>query len=78
MLPSLEATEGFCSASLLVDRDTGRCCSTARYDSRAHLEAAREMAADMRARRTEMHGIEFTDVDECELAIAHLRVPELV
>jgi len=78
VLPALEETEGFCSASLLVDRSSGRCCSTARYDTQAHLEATREMAASMRSRRTEMGGVEFTEIDECELAIAHLRVPELV
>jgi quinol monooxygenase YgiN len=78
VLPALEETEGFCSASLLVDRSTGRCCSTARYETRAQLEATREMAAAMRDRRTEMGGVEFTEIDECELVFAHLRVPELV
>jgi hypothetical protein len=78
VLPALEESEGFCSASLLIDRSTGRCCATARYDSKATLESTREMAAAMRARRTEMGGVEFTEIDECELAVAHLRVPELV
>jgi len=78
VLPKLEESEGFCSASLLIDRSSGRCCSTARYDSKATLEATREIAAAMRARRTEMGGVEFTEIDECELVFAHLRVPELV
>ena len=78
VLPKLEESEGFCSASLLIDRSTGRCCATARYDSKTTLEATREMAAAMRARRTEMGGVEFTEIDECELVVAHLRVPELV
>lgn len=78
VLARLEQTDGFLSSSMLVNRSTGRCCGTARFDSRATLEATREMAEKMRSLRTEMGGLEFTEIDECELVIAHLRVPELV
>jgi heme-degrading monooxygenase HmoA len=78
VLNRLEETEGFCSASVLVNRSTGRCCGTARFDSRAALDATREMAERMRAERAETGSIAFTEIDECELVIAHLRVPELV
>ena len=78
VLPRLEESEGFCSASLLINRVTGAGCSTARYDSRAALEATRDIAAGLRSQRLAMGGGEFTEIDECELVIAHLRVPELV
>ena len=78
VLTRLEATEGFCSASMLINRETGRCCGTARFETRAALESTREMAAGLRAERSQMGGVEFTEIDECELVIAHLRVPELV
>jgi hypothetical protein len=78
VMPSLEQFDGFCSASMLVDRATGQCCATARFDSREDLEATREMARGMRERRSQDSGVVFGDIEECELVIAHLRVPELV
>jgi len=78
VMPRLEAFDGFCSASMLVDRATGRCCATARFDSRADLEETRDMARGMREQRSMESGVVFDDVEECELVIAHLRVPELV
>ena len=78
VMTHLEDYDGFCSASMLVDRATGQCCGTARFDSREDLEATREMAQGMRERRSQEGNVEFGDVEECELVIAHLRVPELV
>lgn len=78
VLPRLEADDGFCSASFLVDRASGRCCGTARFETQASLDATREMVKGMREEMSRTAGLEFTDVAECELMIAHLRVPELV
>jgi heme-degrading monooxygenase HmoA len=78
VLPQIEEMDGFCSASMLVDRDGGRTCSTVTFDSRAALDASRDTAAEMRSRNAELFGIEFTDVAEFDLAMAHLRLPELV
>lgn len=78
VLTQLERTEGFCSASMMVNRETGQCCGTARFESRADLDATRDMAKAMREQRSSTGRVEFTDIDECELVIAHLRVPELV
>jgi hypothetical protein len=36
------------------------------------------MAQGMRDRRSRESNVVFGDVEECELVIAHLRVPELV
>ncbi|WP_107774220.1 hypothetical protein [Nocardioides sediminis] len=78
VLLRLDGEDEFCSASFLVDRAGGRCCGTARFESRAGLEATREMVARMREERSATSSTRFTDILECELAIAHLRVPELV
>jgi heme-degrading monooxygenase HmoA len=78
VLARIEAADGFCSASFMVNRSTGQCCGTARFETRADLEATRDMARGLREQRSSMGGAEFTDLDECELVIAHLRVPELV
>ena len=78
VLPALENQRGFCSASMLVNREAGLTCGTASFESMADLERTREFAEEMRATMTERTGIEFVDVIECELAVHHLRVPELV
>jgi len=78
VLPSLEEMSGFCSASLLIDRANGRGCSTARFDDKASLAATAPMARAMREEGVRQVGFHVMDVEEFDLAIAHLRIPELV
>ncbi len=78
MLPEMETLEGFGSASLLVDRQGGRACSTATYDSRAAMDASRDRAWALRESGARDAGVDVVDVEEFDLVIAHLRVPELV
>ncbi len=78
MLPEMETLEGFCSASLFVDRELGRACSTATYDSREAMEATRERAWALREAGARDVGLDVMDVAELDLVLAHLRVPELV
>jgi hypothetical protein len=77
VLPSLEDLEGFCSASLLIDRSTGRGVASTTFDSRDAMERNREQARELRDARTRELGAEVLDVGEFELALAHLRVPEM-
>lgn len=77
VLPSLEDLEGFCSASLLINRSTGRAVSSATFDSRDAMDRNREQARELRNARTRELGADIIDVGEFELAIAHLRVPEM-
>lgn len=76
-LPRAEELDGFCSASLLVDRRSGRAVSSVTYDSLEAMEGNREAAASMRSASTKDAGAEVLDTCEFELALAHLRVPEL-
>jgi quinol monooxygenase YgiN len=77
-LPRTEELDGFCSASLLVDRSSGRAVSSVTYDSLEAMERNREAASAMRSATTKDAGAEVLDVGEFELALAHLRVPEWI
>ena len=77
ILPELEQTPGFCSASLLVNRSTGLCCATTAWETREAMEASRPSADNMRTRTAQEAGGEVLDVHEYELAYAHLHVPEM-
>jgi heme-degrading monooxygenase HmoA len=78
VLPQIEQMDGFCSASLLLNRTAGRAVSTVTFDSLAALERTREQANAIRANASREAVAQIRDVSEFELATAHLRVPELV
>jgi quinol monooxygenase YgiN len=77
ILPQLEQTPGFCSASLLVNGATGLGCATTTWETRAAMEASRTAADDMRSRAANESGGEIIDVHEFDLVYAHLHVPEM-
>jgi hypothetical protein len=77
VLPALEDLDGFCSASFLINRSTGRAVSSATFDSRDAMDRNRDRASELRNMRTRELGADILDVGEFELALAHLRVPEL-
>ena len=78
MLPRMEELPGFCSVSLLVNRETGTATTSTVYESRESMNRATEMAKPMREEFTRQMGGEITDVAAFELLLAHLRVPETV
>ena len=76
-LPQMESIPGFCSASLMVNRETGNSVSSVCYESREAMEASREQAEQLRGSIAEQAGVRVMEVAEFELALAHLRVPEM-
>lgn len=78
LLPQLEVIPGFCSASLLVNRETGRATSTVTYDSHEAMETSRDEARRLREQTLRTIAAEIHDIAEMDLALAHLRVPERV
>jgi heme-degrading monooxygenase HmoA len=78
VVPDLEAFDGFCSASLLVDRASGRAVSCTSFDSLEAMERSREQATALKNTKILEMGAEDLDDCEFELRLAHLRAPELV
>ena len=78
VLTTLEDMDGFCSASCMIDRASGRACSTARFADNDALMASAATARELRDTAAQDIGLRIVDVNAFELAIAHLRVPELV
>lgn len=77
-LPQAERLDGFCSASLMVDRGKGIGVASITYDSMDAIERTRPQADQLRAASADEAGFEVTEVAEFELALAHLHVPETV
>lgn len=78
VLPRMEELDGFCSASLMVNRSASRACATASFESREALDASREQAWAIRDAGVRDAGVDVVDAAEFELVVAHLRVPEMV
>jgi quinol monooxygenase YgiN len=77
ILPRLQELDGFCSASLMVDRTEGYIVGSLTFDSREAMERSREQTEELRQRGVRESGAELIEVGEFELALAHLRVPEM-
>ena len=78
ILPALEELEGFCSGSLLVDRASGRAVASATFDSVEAMERNKDQLDSIRATGSQEAHAEVLDECDFELAVAHLRVPEMV
>jgi hypothetical protein len=78
VLPRVQELDGFCSASMLINREAGRAVGTVTFDSRAQLEATRDAVTVIREEATNDIGATVDEVAEFEVAFAHLHVPELV
>ncbi|OBF38937.1 hypothetical protein A5724_08950 [Mycobacterium sp. ACS1612] len=78
ILPALEELDGFCSASLLVDRASGRGVTAATFDSAEALDQNKDALDRIRSTGSEDAHAEILDQCDFDLAVAHLRVPETV
>ncbi len=78
LLPRLEEMDGFCSASLMMDRREGRGAGAVTYADRGLLERSRTNATAVREEFAAAMGAQILEVAEFELVLHHLRVPETV
>jgi hypothetical protein len=77
ILPRLEQTPGFCSASLLVSPSGDLGCATTAWEDQPAMEASRLAADEMRSRLASDANGEVVQVHEFELAHSRLHVPEM-
>jgi hypothetical protein len=78
VLPAVEELDGFCSASLLLDRSSWRAVASSTFDSAEAMQRNGDRARSLRTARLRDLGADQLDVGEFELVIAQLRVPELI
>ena len=78
LLPKMDDLPGYCSVSMMIDRQSGRSAAAVVYESRDAMERAKEMGRALREDFATQMGVEITEVAEFDLALAHLRVPETV
>jgi heme-degrading monooxygenase HmoA len=76
-LPAMQDLEGHCSASLLVDRVSGRGVSSIAYESADAIERNRGEMDRLKGSVSQDAAAEIRDEQDFELTIAHLRVPEM-
>ena len=77
ILPALEELDGFCSASLLVDRASGRGVAATTMDSAEAMAQGKNQLDRIRATGSQEARAEVLEECDFELALAHLRVPEM-
>jgi len=78
IIPRMDDVPGFCSLSLLIDRDNGRGSLTTVYTDRAAMDATRTLISAMRDEFTGQMGVMVTEEAEFDVVLHSLRVPELV
>ncbi len=78
LLPRIEELPGFCSVSVMVDRQSGRTATAVSYDSRESMKEAEGPGMAMRQEFSEQMSTQITEVATFDIVLAHLRVPETV
>ena len=78
LVPRMDEMPGFCSLSLMIDRETGDNSLTAVYADRRSLEASRQRAMYIRDEFRRRLRMAATDVAEFDVVLHQLRVPEMV
>jgi predicted ester cyclase len=76
VIPALRAVAGFCGATLLIDRSSGRAIGSTMWDSRDSLEASRTTATGLRTNVAADTGVRVTAVSEYEVVLAAIDPPE--
>jgi heme-degrading monooxygenase HmoA len=76
-LPAMAELEGLCSASLMVNRTSGRGVASMAFDSADAMERNRDDMDRLRGSVSTDAAAQLLEEHDFELMIAHLRVPEM-
>ena len=76
-MSALEELDGFCSGNLLVDRASGRGVAAASFDNAEAMERNKDALDTIKATGNQEANAEVLDQCDFELAVAHLRVPQM-
>ena len=76
-LPAMRQLDGLCSASLLVDKASGRGVSSIAFDSAEAMERNQAEMDRLKGSVSEDAAALIFEERDFELVIAHLRVPEM-
>ena len=75
--PQLEQMPGFCAVSALVNRETIQAVAAVSYESREAMNRSAEQGLAIRDKFAATMQFEITDVEEYDIVLAHLRIPEM-
>jgi hypothetical protein len=75
--PQLEQMPGFCAVSALVNRDTMRAVAAVSYESREAMDRSADQGLAIRDKFAATMQFEITDVEEYDVVLARLRIPEM-
>ena len=77
-IPTLDEVSGFCSASLMIDRGTGRGVVAVAFDTADAESSSRGTARSLRQQFISETREQIVDIEQFDLVLAHLHAPELV
>jgi len=77
-LPTLDGIDGFCGASLMIDRESGKGVVAVSFDNAAAEENSRGTARGLREKFVQETNEQILDVEVFDLVLAQLHAPELV
>jgi hypothetical protein len=76
MLTRMDDLPGFCSVSMMVDRDSGESATAVVYENHDAMMSSTPQAKAMREEFARRMGRRISDVQDFDTVMAHLRVPE--
>jgi quinol monooxygenase YgiN len=78
VIPQVEKLDGFCSVSMMIDRETGRAVLCAAYRDREAIDRTAAFVQTIRDAFILRNNRQVSQITVMDVVLAHLRVPETV